>query len=133
MAKRKRLSPAALSGSDPQPEDGPALETKAMNGWVGVRRRAPIADVTADAATRAALEEVSAELRSAKVEGRMVVSLPLEAVEDSYLVRDRLRLDPDELVVLLKQATPFGMADDDITASAVRKHRNGYFPRVSTL
>lgn len=92
MAKRKRLSPAALPASDPAPE------TKATNGWV--RSRAPIADVSADAAVRSAFEEVSAELRNAKTEGRMVAKLPLETVEDGYLVRDRLRLDPDELASL---------------------------------
>ena len=51
MAKRKRLSPAAVAGM-PEP-----LETKAALGWVGHgRRRAPIADVSGDAAEQSAFE-----------------------------------------------------------------------------
>lgn len=93
MAKRKRLSPAALTEAP--------LETKAALGWVGHgTRRPPIADVTGDAAEQSAFEEVAGELRRARTEGRMVLSLPLEAVDATHLVRDRVVLDAEEMAVL---------------------------------
>ena len=95
MAKRKRLSPAAVTGAPEAP-----LETKAMNGWVGTRARAPIADVAGDSATQSAFEEVAEELRAARNEGRMVLSLPLSAIDPTHLVRDRVGLDVDEMEVL---------------------------------
>jgi ParB/RepB/Spo0J family partition protein len=95
MAKRKRLSPAALA------PDAPAPETKAALGWVGHgTRRAPIADVSGDAAQQSAFEEVAEELRTARAEGRMVLSLPLTAVVADHLVRDRIASDPEEMEVL---------------------------------
>ena len=117
MAKRKRLSPAALTGETDLPAD---LETKAENGWVGVRprtTRAPIAEVSGEAAAQSALEEVAGELRAARAEGRMVVKLPLAAVEAGHLVRDRLALDPDEMAALKAslrdrgQQTPIEVTD----------------------
>ncbi|MGB0913247.1 MAG: ParB/RepB/Spo0J family partition protein [Phaeobacter italicus] len=96
MAKRKRLSPAVLTGGP----DTPALETKASNGWVGVRPRAPIADVSRDAAAQSAIEEVAAELRAAKSEGRMVVRLPLTLIDETHLVRDRMDVDAEDMAVL---------------------------------
>lgn len=121
MAKRKRLNPAANPA--PEPPAGPTatssgpLETKALNGWVGVRARPPIADVTRDAAAQAAFEEVSAELASARRDGRMVIELPLEAVDAGHLVRDRVQLDEDEMVTLMEslrargQQTPIDVTD----------------------
>lgn len=98
MAKRKRLSPLAQTS---EPGEGPAPETKAMNGWVGVRARAPIAEITQDTAMQSAFEEVSAELKSAREEGRMIARLPLDAIEERYLVRDRLSQDSDEMDSLI--------------------------------
>lgn len=95
MAKRKRLTPATVLAS---PE--PPLETKSAFGWVGHGRRPPIADVSADAAAQAAFEEVSQELRVAREEGRMVLSLPLEVVEAGYLIRDRVALEEAEMAAL---------------------------------
>lgn len=96
MAKRKRLSPAAPVA----PADGAAPETKALNGWVGVRPRAPIAQVSGDAAAQSAFEQVAEELRAARIEGRMVLRLPLSAVEAGHLVRDRIATDAEEMEVL---------------------------------
>lgn len=113
MAKRKRLSPAVLTA----PGDGPAPETKALNGWVGVRGRSPIADVSADAAMQSALQEVSRELETARNEGRLVARLSLDVVEDNYLVRDRLAVDADDMASLLDslrargQQTPIEVVD----------------------
>jgi len=108
MAKRKRLGPAAITGAAADTEMPADLETKAVNGWVGVRpprqpprsARAPIAEVSGDAAAHSAFEEVAGELRAAREEGRMVARLPLDAVEAGHLVRDRLAVDADEMAVL---------------------------------
>lgn len=97
MAKRKRLSPATMTG-DGLPAD---LETKAQNGWVGVRPRAPIAEVSRDAAAQSAFDEVAEELRAARAEGRMVVRLPLGVIEDNHLVRDRMGVDDEDMAVLI--------------------------------
>ncbi|WP_282063829.1 ParB/RepB/Spo0J family partition protein [Roseobacter litoralis] len=110
MAKRKRLSPAALTEAPP--------ETKAALGWVGHgTRRPPIADVTGDAAEQSAFEEVAGELRRARTEGRMVLSLPLEAVDATHMIRDRVVLDAEEMAVLKNslrargQQTPIEVLD----------------------
>jgi ParB/RepB/Spo0J family partition protein len=115
MAKRKRLSPApTFEIPDPLAGWG-ELETKTMNGWVGTR--APIADVAGDAARHAALEEVSAELHSARAEGRMVLRLPLDAIEANHLVRDRVAVDEDDMASLTDslrdrgQQTPIEVVD----------------------
>lgn len=96
MAKRKRLTPAlpgaAAAGAAPETKSAPF-------GWVGTRRP-PIADVAAEAASQAALDEVSTELRRAREEGRMVLSLPLESIRVSHMVRDRVVLDPEDMTVL---------------------------------
>lgn len=113
MAKRKRLSPAAALGTADMPGD---LETKALNGWVGVRP-APIADVSRDAATHSAFEEVAGELRAAKEQGRMVMQLPLDVIDLGYLVRDRIALDDEEMTSLIDslrdrgQQTPIEVID----------------------
>ena len=103
MAKRKRLSPAAvIGGPDPSHIPSEPLETKAFNGgWEREQpRRPPVADVSRDAAQQAALEEVSEELRRAREGGRMVLELPLDQVDETHLVRDRVELDPEEMQVL---------------------------------
>lgn len=89
MAKRKRLSPVPAfvasgeEGAPPAPSDP--------------RARPPIAEISGGAAAQAAFEEVAEELRQARDTGRMVITLPLEAVKAGHLVRDRVALDPDEM------------------------------------
>lgn len=114
MAKRKRLTPPA-----PQDLETPAqgLETKGMfaaapTGIVppaarqrlmtgpDTRRVPPIADMAGAAAASAALEEVSAELLSARAEGRLVQAIALDAIDADYLVRDRLVADEPEMEAL---------------------------------
>lgn len=79
--------------------------------------RAPIAQVVGDVALTAAFEQVQAELQSAQREGRMVLSLPLEAVRADYLIRDRLACHPEELEALKEsirtrgQQTPIEVTD----------------------
>ena len=115
MAKRKRLTPARTGDvtSNAVPEGGPegapqsGLETKALFPQyplgVAPKMRAPappIAHVAADAATTAALSEVTAELQSARAEGRMVQSLKLDQIDVNYLVRDRVSIDDDDMATL---------------------------------
>lgn len=95
MAKRRRLGPATPD----TPERAPEIKGY-VNGWAG-SPRAPIADVAGDAAQSAAFEAVAGELQAARAEGRMVQRLPLEAVDEGHLVRDRVRLDDDEMAPLL--------------------------------
>lgn len=111
MAKRKRLTPPRgdyLAG-EPVIDTGstPILETKALfptyPQGVAPKMRSPsppIAHVAGDAATSAALAEVTAELHSARAEGRMVQSLHLDQIESSYLVRDRLVADDEDMATL---------------------------------
>ena len=116
MAKRKRLSPVVteIFGTTDV-----SLETKAyVEGEEGIRRTpAPIADVSGNAALRAALDEVSTELTSARSEGRLVLRLALDAVDPAYLVRDRIEMAADEMDTLLAslrargQQTPIEVVD----------------------
>lgn len=82
MAKRKRLTPAKAEYL----EAPTGLEHKAFGALSGP----PIAQVSGNAAAVAALDEVSAVLQQARDEGRMIQALPLSAIEDAHLVRDRL-------------------------------------------
>ncbi|MCP4240184.1 MAG: ParB N-terminal domain-containing protein [bacterium] len=97
MAKRKRLTPLGPEALG-SPEDTP-LETKSMF-TSAPRRAAPIADVAAGAAATAALEELSERWSSARQDGRLVVELPLEEIELTYLERDRMAEDEDETAAL---------------------------------
>jgi len=104
MAKRKRLTPPAPQGLE-RPTRG--LETKGMFAAAPTssipqetRRVPPIADMAGAAAASAALEEVSAELVSARAEGRLVQAIPLTAIDADYLVRDRLVADEAEMEAL---------------------------------
>lgn len=94
MAKRKRLAPPTRETLNSGIEDAPKRKLTSSRDPLGVSSppstRAPIADVAGSAAATAALSEVSAELHAARREGRLVQSLPLEAVKEGHLVRDRL-------------------------------------------
>lgn len=92
MVKRKRLSPLFTSGEDRLPAD---LETKSLRGTP------PISGIVQDAASTAALEEMSEALRSAREGGRMVLELPLAQIQMDHLVRDRITSDPEELEMLV--------------------------------
>ena len=101
MAKRRRLTPVGddwavdeglTALSEPKPALVPGLIAPAP---------APIARVAGDAATTAAFEAVSDELHRARVEGRLVQTLPLAAVQDDYLVRDRILAEDEDLAALM--------------------------------
>lgn len=98
MAKRKRLTPAALTPPPPSPA---GLETKSVSvRGPGSVTRAPIAQVAGDTAARAALEDLASEVTKARVTGRMVQSLPLSEVHADHLLRDRIISDTDEMASL---------------------------------
>ncbi|MCP3969833.1 MAG: ParB N-terminal domain-containing protein [Rhodobacteraceae bacterium] len=91
MVKRKRLTPAQTDYLDTK---APVLETKSMS-LPGAR--APIAQVAGDASATAALQELAGEVKRAKDEGRMIQALPLDAINVSYLSRDRIAAEGDDL------------------------------------
>ena len=47
------------------------------------------------------MQDLAAEVTAAREEGRMVVTLPLEAVEEGHLVRDRLAVNTKEMTALV--------------------------------
>jgi ParB family chromosome partitioning protein len=51
-------------------------------------------------ASEAAFAEVAGALASAREEGRLILKLPLGAIETRHLVRDRISFDPDEMAAL---------------------------------
>lgn len=130
MAKRKRLAPAEVRATSPETEGatgatgvtGAAPETKSIGAYpLGLEpaapRRAPIAQVAGEAAAQAALQEVADELHSAKSKGRMVLDIPLDAIDVDHLVRDRMNIDPGDMDALMAslrargQQTPIEVVD----------------------
>ncbi len=97
MAKRRRLTPAA-----PETAAAAAPETKARFplGIAHTVSRPPVAQVAGQAAERAALDEITRGLEAARAEGRLALALPLEAIVQDHLVRDRVALDEDDLATL---------------------------------
>lgn len=101
MAKRKRLSPAQglISTSAP------------------ITARPPIAQVAGEAAALSALDEMRGEWDAARQAGRLVLSLPLDAVEADHLHRDRLAQDDEAMQSLMDslrargQQTPIEVVD----------------------
>lgn len=97
MAKRKRLTPAR---PDYLEDTRPAQGVNSMFPTDTPRSAPPVAQVAGATAAQAALEEVSGELRAARAEGRLVQDLPLEIIEETYLVRDRIAADDAEMEAL---------------------------------
>jgi ParB/RepB/Spo0J family partition protein len=107
MAKRKRLTPPAPQDVQRAPATKGML-TDAPTGLVppSVRNRlagkpAPIADMAGASAATAALEEVSAELSAARLEGRLVAKLPLHLIDEGHLMRDRIMVDAGDMDTLI--------------------------------
>lgn len=109
MAKRKRLTPpqplAVDAATEPRSPFAPGMITP------------PIGRVAGDAATTAALHEVAQELTAARTDGRLLLRLALETVDDTWLVRDRVGVDAAELDSLMTslrshgQRTPIEVAE----------------------
>jgi ParB/RepB/Spo0J family partition protein len=100
MAKRKRLTPAKTdylsTDADARQTAGPASLAPASPVSA-----VPIARVAGDAATTAALEEVSEALRSARAEGRLIQRIALDDIVSDYLVRDRVVMHGEDLDALI--------------------------------
>ncbi|WP_425080241.1 ParB/RepB/Spo0J family partition protein [Ruegeria denitrificans] len=97
MAKRKRLTPARpdyLEDNRPAPGLNPMFPADTP------RAAPPVAQVAGATAAQAALEELSGELRAARAEGRLVQDLPLDVIEETYLVRDRMAADDADMEAL---------------------------------
>lgn len=125
MARRKRLTPPSGGYPDePGTGIGRAPETKAMTPGLGP---APIAQVAGDAASRAALEELSAAVQTARADGRLIERLPLAAIDEDYLVRDRMEQDADEMEALLASLTARGQQ----TAIEVARLDEGRYGLIS--
>lgn len=102
---RRRLSPTILESAIPDPSGTPpaadvprAEHSAGLGGSLGpgegaLAGPAPIARVAAEAAGRAALDEVVETLRRARDEGRMVIEIPLDDIAADHLARDRLARD----------------------------------------
>ncbi|MEL7255335.1 MAG: ParB N-terminal domain-containing protein [Pseudomonadota bacterium] len=92
MAKRKRLTPANPTFLE---------DTGAAPLTASGLRRAPIADVAAEAAATSALRDVSQAMAEARDTGRMVTQIPLDQIKTDYLVRDRIAADDAEMEALI--------------------------------
>ncbi|WP_170336030.1 ParB/RepB/Spo0J family partition protein [Ruegeria arenilitoris] len=124
MAKRKRLTPAR---TDFLPADTPgaAPETKSM--FPTVQSAPPIAQVAGDTALQAAVDDLSAEIRTARAEGRLVQQVPLNSIEETHLVRDRILVDGDEMAALVESLRARGQQ----TPIEVVKLAEGRFGLIS--
>ncbi|MFW8637131.1 ParB/RepB/Spo0J family partition protein [Cribrihabitans pelagius] len=113
MAKRKRLTPAQTgflaaapdpaSGPGPLPGAAPAPRSAGLGAGA-----APIAQVASEASAQAALQELSSEMERARARGLMIAELPLSAIDESHLVRDRIEQDEGELAALMASLSARG-------------------------
>ena len=124
MAKRKRLTPARTN-LQPAGASGAAPETKTM--FPPVRSAPPIAQVAGDTALQAAVDDLSTEIRTARAEGRLVQQVPLSAIEETHLVRDRILVDGDEMAALVESLRARGQQ----TPIEVVKLAEGWFGLIS--
>lgn len=105
MAKRRRLGPALIGEGDHEPPFSARLSifpeaSDTVQPITQVRVRPPIADVAHETARVAAAEDMADAFAQARAEGRLILTLPLEHVDEHYLVRDRLAVDPEEMAAL---------------------------------
>lgn len=114
MAKRRKV--AAPSADDlSRIEQEFRRETSARTGM------APISQVTADAALAASPLDASSRVADAKTqadvaalerirtEGRELLSIPLDLIDDRAMIRDRTRIDADEMAELVTSIKAHGM------------------------
>ena len=93
MAKRKRLSPAQNSYLSPS-------AGRTGLGGPGALSSPPIAQVASEAAAEGALQELTSVLENARAKGLLVEEIPLDAIDETHLVRDRLEQDEEEMAAL---------------------------------
>ena len=116
MAKRKRLTAGPLPpGFDPDlpetvGEEASEAEARPNLGHLshGFGAAPPIARVAGESSAQAALDELSQAFSRAKAEGRLVQALPLESIDTTHLVRDRIALDEEELAHLIASIRDHG-------------------------
>ena len=118
MAKRKRLTPAqpGYLGADINP-----AVTEPRSAGLGA---APIAHVAGDTAATAALEEVAGAFQAARKEGRLIEPLPLTAIDETYLVRDRIEQNADDMEALMNSLRTRGQ-QTPIEVMALPEPREG--------
>lgn len=95
MAKRKRLS---LNQADKIVEPGASPKTGLSPSMI----RAPIAHIAGDAATSAALEEVTIAFQAARETGRLLLELPIADIEADHLIQDRMASDDEDMQSLMQ-------------------------------
>ncbi len=123
MAKRKRLTPAQPDYFNTTQR---APEVKSMTGPdFATPSPAPIAQVAGEAATRAALDEVTGVLQDARQQGRLIESLALESIDPRYLVRDRMMQDDDDMETLMASLRARGQ-QTPIEVSALTPGGDGF-------
>lgn len=99
MARRKRLTPAQTDHFSAADLGGHGAEARTPPLTAPIA--APIAQVAGDASARAALEDLAGEIEAARAAGRMIEEIPLQRIDENYLVRDRLVQDEDEMTALM--------------------------------
>lgn len=102
--KRLILTDAAAATVAPGSAGGAGVQTGGIAPPFAApspARPAPIAQVAGDSAAMAALTELSAEMENARASGRMIQALPLAAVDEGWLHRDRIAVDPEEMADLV--------------------------------
>jgi len=114
MAKRKRLTPANL------PQE---LETKSANPGLAP----PIAQVAGASAAFSAARDLEDQMGAARAEGRLIIALPLDAIEESHLMRDRLGVVEPEMEALKASLRAHGQR----TAIEVEDLGQGRFGLIS--
>lgn len=108
MAKRRRLAPP-----DPTVVSAPGHRAPSP----APLGRAPIAAEAAQASQAAVAAEMADALTRARMGGRMILDLPLQAIEANHLVRDRTAFHTEELEALQSsiaargQQTPIEVVD----------------------
>lgn len=95
MAKRRRLTPPDPAVAAPEPRRGLSFGSGDPSP-----ARPPVAQMAGAAANHAAFDEVARELETARSEGRLAMPLPLGAIVEDHLVRDRIAFDTDEMAAL---------------------------------
>jgi len=100
MAKRKRLTPPREDYLGPA---APALLARALPGAAP-----PISSIAGEAAANSALLEVAGEMTAARKEGRLLLRLPLDQIEEGWLVRDRISTDEEALESLISSLRSHG-------------------------
>ena len=104
---RRRLTPPRpgfLDLADPgtdAPQPAPEVKSMFPMGVAATVTRAPIAQVTGEAAAQAALSDLAAEIARTRAEGRVIERLPLAEIDAGHLVRDRQSVDAEEMETLV--------------------------------